>query len=304
MSRIAALLLMPFLCCSPTVALAEKPATTILWPGTPPGDTKELPPEADTTGEDGRQVAGRRVIRLGNVSTPTMTVYRPAAEIDTGAAVIVCPGGGHSILAYDLEGTEVAEWLTSIGVTGVVLKYRVPFRDPEKRWGAAVQDAQRAMSLLRSNAEEWGIDPKRIGICGFSAGGEAAALTTVFGDDRTYAAIDKTDTVSCRPDFAILVYPAWLVENDEPKLREYIKVTANTPPMFFAHAFDDRITPLSSIVLFTELKKAGVASDLHVYSQGGHGYGLRKTELPVTRWPEQCEQWLRVSGILGSKESE
>jgi acetyl esterase/lipase len=285
-------------------AQAEKPATSNLWPSTPPGETKELPREADTTTGDGNLVAGRRVIRLGNVSTPTMTVYRPAADIDTGAAVIICPGGGHHILAYDLEGTEVAEWLTSIGVTGVVLKYRVPFRDPEKKWSAAVQDAQRAMSLLRSNAEGWGIDPKRIGICGFSAGGETAALTTVFGDERTYEAIDKTDEVSCRPDFAILVYPAWLVENDEPKLRDYIKVTANTPPMFFAHAFDDRITPLSSIVLFTELKKAGVASDLHVYSKGGHGYGLRKTDLPVTHWPEQCEQWLRVSGILGSKESE
>ncbi len=285
-------------------ARAEKPATSNLWPSTPPGETKELPPEADTTTADGRLVAGRHVIRLGNVSTPTMTVYRPAADVDTGAAVIICPGGGHHILAYDLEGTEVAEWLTSIGVTGVVLKYRVPFRDPEKRWGAAVQDAQRAVSLLRSNAEGWGIDPKRIGICGFSAGGETAALTTVFGDERTYDAIDKTDEVSCRPDFAILVYPAWLVENDQPKLRDYIKVTANTPPIFFAHAFDDPITPLSSIVLFTELKKAGVASDLHIYSKGGHGYGLRKTDLPVTRWPEQCEQWLRVSGILGSKGSE
>jgi acetyl esterase/lipase len=304
MSRLIAWLPMLLICFIAIPAQAEKPATTNLWPDTPPGDTKELPPEADTTGADGRQVAGRRVIRLGNVSTPSMTVYRPAADIDTGAAVLVCPGGGHNILAYDLEGTEVAEWLTSIGVTGVVLKYRVPFRDPEKKWGAAVQDAQRAMSLLRSNAEGWGIDPKRIGICGFSAGGETAALTAVFGDDRTYDAIDKTDAVSCRPDFAILVYPAYLVENDEPKLRDYIKVTANTPPMFFAHAFDDRVTPLSSIVLFTELKKAGVAGDLHIYSQGGHGYGLRKTELPVTHWPAQCEQWLRASGLLGSKESE
>lgn len=304
MPRTIALISMLLTSVAFNAAQAEKPATSNLWPGTPPGETKELPPEADTTTGNGNLVAGRRVIRIGNVSTPTMTVYRPAADIDTGAAVIICPGGGHHILAYDLEGTEVAEWLTSIGVTGVVLKYRVPFRDPEKKWSAAVQDAQRAVSLLRSKAEGWGIDPKRIGICGFSAGGETAALTTVFGDDRTYDPVDKADEVSCRPDFAILVYPAWLVENDAPKLRDYIKVTANTPPMFFAHAFDDRITPLSSIVLFTELKKANVASDLHVYSKGGHGYGLRKTDLPVTRWPEQCEQWLRVSGILGSKESE
>ncbi|MDA1054873.1 MAG: alpha/beta hydrolase [Planctomycetota bacterium] len=298
MPRIVALLLILLPCCASIPVQAERPATSNLWPGVPPGETKELPPEADTTTPNGNLVAGRRVIRLGNVSTPTMTVYRPASEIDTGAAVIVCPGGGHHILAYDLEGTEVAEWLTSIGVTGVVLKYRVPFREPEQRWRAAVQDAQRATSLLRSKAAEWGIDPKRIGICGFSAGGEAAALTTVFGDDRTYDPVDDADKVSCRPDFAILVYPAWLVESDEPKLREYINVTKDTPPMFFVHAFDDPITPFSSIVLFTELKKAGVAGELHVYSAGGHGYGLRQTDLPVTHWPDRCEQWMRAAGIL------
>ncbi|MBC8354681.1 MAG: alpha/beta hydrolase [Planctomycetes bacterium] len=298
MPRIFIVLLSLFACCVSIPTQAERPATANLWPAKPPGETKELPPEADTTKPDANLVAGRRVIRLGNVSTPTMTVYRPKAEIDTGAAVIVCPGGGHHILAYDLEGTEVAEWLTSIGVTGVVLKYRVPAREPEKRWRAAVQDAQRAMSLLRSQADDWGIDPARIGICGFSAGGEAAALTALFGNDRTYDPIDKTDEVSCRPDFAILVYPAYLAEKDESKLREYIHVTEDTPPMFFAHAADDRVTPLSSILLFTELKKAGVGGELHVYSTGGHGYGLRKTDLPVTHWPERCEQWMRASGLI------
>lgn len=291
------LLAISFLNC----AQAEELVTADLWPGKPPGETTELPPEADTTKPDANKVAGRRVIRLGNVSTPTMTVYRPKADIDTGAAVIVCPGGGHHILAYDLEGTEVAEWLNTIGVTGVVLKYRVPFREPEKRYRAAVQDAQRAMSLLRSQAAEWGIDPERIGICGFSAGGETAALTALFGNDRTYEAVDKIDEVACRPDFAVLIYPAYLADKDEAKLRDYIKVTKDTPPMFFAHAADDRVTPLSSVLLFAELKRAGVSGELHVYSTGGHGYGLRKTDLPVTNWPERCEQWMRVSELISSK---
>jgi acetyl esterase/lipase len=298
MQRVTLSVLSIFACCTSVLLQAEEPTTLTLWPSIPPGETKQLPPEADTTKPDSRTVAGRRVIRLGNVTTPTMTIYRPAADIDTGAAVIVCPGGGHRILAYDLEGTEVAEWLTSIGVTGVVLKYRVPFRDPDQKWGVAVQDAQRAMSLLRSRADELGIDSKRIGICGFSAGGQAAALTTVFGNERTYEVIDKTDAVSCRPDFAILVYPAWLIEKNEPKLISEINVTEDTPPIFFAHAFDDGISPLNSVLLFTELKKAGVASELHVYSKGGHGYGLRKTDLPVSHWPEQCERWLRASRII------
>lgn len=210
MPRTIALISMLLTSVAFNAAQAEKPATSNLWPGTPPGETKELPPEADTTTGNGNLVAGRRVIRIGNVSTPTMTVYRPAADIDTGAAVIICPGGGHHILAYDLEGTEVAEWLTSIGVTGVVLKYRVPFRDPEKKWSAAVQDAQRAVSLLRSKAEGWGIDPKRIGICGFSAGGETAALTTVFGDDqRTIRSIRRT---RCPADLTLrswCIRPGW-----------------------------------------------------------------------------------------------
>jgi len=302
MSRVSAFLLMLFACCASVPVQAEKPDMINLWPATPPGETKELPPEADTTKPDGQLIAGRRVIRLGNVSTPMMTVYRPAREIDTDAVVIVCPGGGHHILAYDLEGTEVAEWLTSIGVTAVVLKYRVPFRDPENRSGAAVQDAQRAMSLVRGHCEEWGIDPARIGVCGFSAGGEVAALTAIFGDERTYDAVDGADRVSCRPEFAIIVYPGGLLDKDELKLRDYIKVTDKTPPMFFAHAMDDRVSPLNSVLLFTELKRAGVTGELHVYSAGGHGYGLRKTDMPVTHWPEQCEQWMRVSGLLGSNE--
>ena len=180
-----------------------EPLTINVWPGKPPGDTKELPPEADQTKPEDRLIAGRRIIKLGNVSTPQLTVYRPAKSKDTGAAVVICPGGGHNILAYDLEGTEVAEWLNEIGVTGIVLKYRVPGRDPEKRWFAAVQDAQRAMSLVRSKASEWGLDPKRIGLLGFSAGGQVAGLVSIF-EQRQYELLDDVDKVSSRPDFAVL----------------------------------------------------------------------------------------------------
>ncbi|MBI3879813.1 MAG: alpha/beta hydrolase, partial [Verrucomicrobia bacterium] len=187
--------------------LAAEPRTLNVWPGQPPGETKQLPPEADQTKDTDKLIAGRRIIKLGNVSTPQIAIFRPAKSKDTGASVIICPGGGFNILAYDLEGTEVAEWLNSLGVTGVVLKYRVPFRDPAKHWLAAVQDAQRAMSLVRSKAGEWGLDPKRIGICGFSAGGATAGMTSIFLDQRQYAPLDDVDKVSSRPDFAMLIYP-------------------------------------------------------------------------------------------------
>lgn len=299
-ARFLALLLAALL--APAAARAAEPLAFNLWPGKPPGETKEFPPEADTTKADGKLIAGRRVIRLGNVSTPQITVYRPLKGADTGAAVVIAPGGGHSILAYDLEGTEVAEWLNGIGVTGVVLKYRVPTRTPnDRRWLAAVQDAQRAMSLLRSKAGEWGIDPRRIGILGFSAGGETAALTALL-NERQYEAVDGADKVSSRPDFAVLVYPGGLVERgkEEQGLLAHVKVTKGTPPMFLVHAYDDRVSPLNSALLFVELKKADIPAELHIYSHGGHGYGLRQTGEPVTTWHHRCAEWMRRQGFLSN----
>lgn len=280
--------------------LAATPQATLnLWPGKPPGETRELPPEADQTKDSDKLIAGKRIIKLGNVSIPQIAVFRPAKEKDTGASVIICPGGGHHILAYDLEGTEVADWLNSIGVTGIVLKYRVPARDKEKRWGAAVADAQRAVSLVRSKAAEWNLDPKRIGICGFSAGGETAGLTSLFLDKRQYAALDDADKVSCRPDFSILVYPAGFDTKGQAQLRDSIQVTKEAPPMFLVHAFDDPVTANNSLALAVELKKAGVAAELHLYDTGGHGYGLRPvTDKPITSWPKRCEEWMARRGLL------
>ena len=282
-----------------SASLAETPTVLNIWPGKPPGETKDLPPEVDLTKDTDKLIAGKRIIKLGNVSTPQIAVYKPEKSKDTGTSVIICPGGGHHILAYDLEGTEVAEWLNTIGVTGIVLKYRVPFRNPDKRWGAAVADAQRAVSLVRSKAAEWNLDPKRIGICGFSAGGETAGLTSLFLDERQYTAADDVDKVSCKPDFAILIYPGGFDTKGQAQMREPIKISKDTPPMFLVHAFDDPITANNSLALAVELKKAGIPTELHIYDAGGHGYGLRLVNtLPITTWPKRCEEWMERRGLL------
>lgn len=278
-------------------SLAEAPKVINLWPGKPPGETRELPPEADFFKEGDKLIAGKRIIKLGNVSVPQIAVHRPPQGKANGAGVIVCPGGGHYILAYDLEGTEVAEWLNSLGVTAFVLKYRVPARDGEKRWRAAVQDAQRAMSLIRRRAKEWQVDPQRIGICGFSAGGETAALASIL-DRRTYDPVDAADDEPSRPDFAMLIYPGGLVEKEKGTLKNYIKVSKQTPPMFFVHAFNDRVTVHSSLALASALKRVGVPAELHIYATGGHGYGLRPTDEPITHWPKSAEVWMKNSGFF------
>jgi len=281
-------------------AFAAAPATVLnVWPGTPPGETRTLPPEADQTKDTDKLIAGRRIIKLGNVSTPQLAVHRPPRDRDTGAAVVICPGGGFNILAYDLEGTEVADWLTSIGVTGIVLKYRVPARDPKQRWLAAVQDAQRAMSLVRNRAGEWGLDPTRLGILGFSAGGATAGLTALAGGKRHYEPVDAVDAVSCRPDFALLIYPAYFVERGQTTLNPDVNVPKDAPPTFFVHAFDDNVPVQNSLLLAAELRKAGGSAEVHVYDTGGHGYGLRLVrELPVTTWPKRAEEWLARRGLL------
>ena len=282
-----------------SASLAATPTILNIWPGKPPGETKELPPEVDLTKDTDKLIAGKRIIKLGNVSTPQIAVYKPEKSKDTGASVIICPGGGHHILAYDLEGTEVAEWLNTIGVTGIVLIYRVPFRDPDKRWGAAVADAQRTVSLVRSKAAEWNLDPKRIGICGFSAGGETAGLTSLFLEERQYTSVDDVDKVSCKPDFAILIYPGGFDTKGQAQIRVKDKVTKDTPPMFLIHAFDDPVTANNSLALAVELKKVGVPTELHIYDAGGHGYGLRLVNtLPITTWPKRCEEWMQRRGLL------
>ncbi len=280
------------------VAAADKPRVVELWPGPAPGVIAATSEEKDQTKAGEGLVAGRRVIRLGNVSKPTLTIYKPTKERDTGTCVIVCPGGGYHILALDLEGTEVCEWLNTLGITAVLLKYRVPRPKTGLYYLPALMDAQRALSITRHHAAEWKIDPNKIGILGFSAGGSLAALASTNWDKRAYEAVDKLDAVSCRPDFAVLVYPGYLADKSRTKLADEYRVTKETPPTLLVHAHDDPVTSESSALMYLALKKAGVPAELHVWETGGHGYGLRRTDQPVTRWPERAEEWFRQRGLL------
>jgi len=272
----------------------------LLWPGVAPGDKGDIGVEHDTTDQlpnGGGPKDG--IIRLGNVSKPSITIYRPSKEKDTGAAVVVCPGGGYSILAMNLEGTEVCQWLNSVGVTGVLLKYRVPARAGRDRSAAPLEDAQRALGIVRHRAAEWGIDPHRIGILGFSAGGHLSACASTAFENRGYTAIDDSDKESCRPDFTVLIYPAYLTpENDHSHLAPEITVTKQTPPTFIAMTEDDPVHMENGLMYALALKNAGVSVELHIYPTGGHGYGLRPSKNLVSHWPERAGEWMASQGLL------
>lgn len=287
---------------SPSTLLANSREPMLLWPQGAPGGKDDLGEEKDTTQPKDGLVAGQPVIRLGNVSKPTLTVYSPPRRKNTGAAVIVCPGGGYHILAMDLEGTEVAEWLNSIGVTAILLKYRVPARKDRQQYEAPLEDAQRAMGLVRQNAASWGINPERIGIMGFSAGAHLAAVLSCNYAQRGYAPIDDADRVSCRPDFSMLIYPAYLTMPKEgDKIAPELNLTSNTPPTFLVQTQDDSVRAETSVFYYLALKNAKVSVEMHLYPSGGHGYGLRPSEKAVTTWPQRAEQWMRGLGLLERK---
>lgn len=271
--------------------------TMPLWPNGAPDNPPGAGPEADMTTAKDNLIAGKPLIRLGNVSNPTLTLYTP--RNNSGAAVVVFPGGAYRILAIDLEGTEVCEWLNSAGVTCALVKYRVPNSGPYPKSAAALQDAQRAVGMVRSHAKDWHIDPHRVGVLGFSAGAHLAAALSTHFDRRLYPAIDAGDNLSCRPDFAVIVYPGYLALAD----RDFapnpdIPVTSETPPSFIVQAEDDPVHVENAVVYFGALKKAKVPAELHIYANGGHGYGLRRTALPVTTWPQSVEVWLRTLHML------
>ena len=274
--------------------------TLQVWPGAAPGAAANPPAEADTTTAKDHLIAGRSVVRLGNVSVPTLTLYKAkGASSGAGPAVVVFPGGGYNILAIDLEGTEVCDWLNAAGVNCVLLKYRVPGTGPYPKSAAALQDAQRAMGLVREHAAEWGIDPGRLGVLGFSAGAHLAAALSTHFDQRLYEPVDGADKLSCRPDFAIVIYPGYLAlaeKNFAPN--PDINPSANTPPTFLVQAEDDPVHVENALVYFQQLKNAKVPAELHIYAQGGHGYGLRRTALPITTWPQAAENWLHTIGVL------
>jgi acetyl esterase/lipase len=284
---------------APAVRAADGPLTLDLWPARPPGETGTVGEEKATKNAQGV------VTSITNVSKPTLTVYRAAADRATGVAVVVCPGGGYNNLAWDHEGEQVARWLNSIGVTAAVLKYRVPRREGSPRDQPppqALTDAQRALSLVRSKAADWGVDPKRIGILGFSAGGHLSAWAATSFDHRSYETVDDADNTSCRPDFAVMIYPGGVTKRGSDDLAPEIHVTTKTPPCFFAHAGDDRVSPENSVRMFLALKRAGVPAEMHIYNSGGHGFGLRPTGKPSATWPARCEEWLKDIGVLKPKD--
>jgi acetyl esterase/lipase len=287
-------------------ALADgDPLVVDVWPGKVPGETNNIGPERVRVSPklDRKQVEVTEPTRLITaVTKPTLTIYRPVTNADTGAAILICPGGGYWNLYWELEGEEVAAWLTSIGVTGIILKYRVPRRPGEPEGEPAsrpLQDAQRAVSLVRSKAKEWSIHPQRIGMVGFSAGGHLAIATATSFEKRSYESIDDVDQISCRPDFAILVYPGYLKPKDKNELSPGLRVPPGTPPIFLAHGSDDIISPPEhSVVMYLALKQAGIPAELHIYSDTTHDFGVRRSERPYSRWTESCANWLRDQGLL------
>ena len=266
--------------------------TLPLWPNGAPGEKATTEPERDTSKPNDHLVAGKPVIRLGNVTTPTMTLYPAPKETRTGAAVLVFPGGGYSILAYDLEGTEICDWLNRIGVTAVLVKYRVPQPKDLPRYQQPLQDAQQAIRIVRSHAGEWGIDPQRIGVLGFSAGGHLSAVLS-------NAPAQEVDGMSSRPDFAVLIYPAYLsVDNKGETIAPEVKPSDRTLPTFIVQAENDKPFIGGTLLYYRALAEAKVPAEMHLYSAGGHGYGLRRTNDPVTNWPQLAEAWLRSQKVL------
>ena len=288
-----------------SAAAAADPLVVEIWPGKVPDESGNIGAERFRMSPalDRKQVEVTEPTRMiTDVTKPTLTIYRPAKEKDTETAILICPGGGYWNLYWQLEGEEVAEWLNSLGVTGIILKYRVPRRPDEPQGEPArrpLADAQRAVSLVRSRAGEWGINPERIGIVGFSAGGHLAIATATSFDKRTYQGIDDIDTISCRPDFAIPVYSGYLKVKDKDELAPGLRIPTGTPPVFLAHGGDDIVSPPEhSVLMYLALKRAGVPAELHIYATAAHDFGVRKSDHPCSTWTESCATWLRHQGFL------
>jgi acetyl esterase/lipase len=281
--------------------MPAKTQTLPLWPNVMPGDAPHTSgPERDMSNANDGIVAGKRVIRLGNVTQPILEVFSAPASKRNGTSVVVCPGGGFNILAWDLEGTEIAQWLNKRGVTVGVLKYRVPTGNNHPNYLAPAIDTQRALRLMRQHAAKWQLDINRVGVLGFSAGGKTAGVAALQNGKSLYDPADDTDKQSCRPDFAVLIYPAYFVDAQGQLLPEVAtNVTKELPPFFLAHTADDPVTCQSSVALFSALQKASVPAELHLYESGGHGYGLRpQPDKPVTSWNLRCEDWMKRHGLV------
>jgi len=286
-------------------ATAVEPLVVEIWPGKVPNESGNIGAERFRMSPalDRKQVEVTEPTRMiTGVTKPTLTIYWPPKAKDTGTAILICPGGGYWNLYWQLEGQEVAAWLNSIGVTGIILKYRVPRRPdepPDEPARRPLHDAQRALSLVRSRAKEWGIHPERIGIVGFSAGGHLAIATATGCEKRTYEPVDDVDKISCRPDFAIPVYSGYLKDKDKDELAPGLRIPSETPPVFLAHGGADIISPPeNSVLMYLALKRAGVPAELHIYANTTHDFGVRTNAHPYSKWTESCATWLRDQGFL------
>ncbi len=271
-----------------TIMSAQKTEIIYLWPDKIPGQVEEKhePIESNDT--------SRNVTRLKSVTNPALIVYKPTASMNNGTGIIVCPGGGYGILAIDLEGYEIAEWLSSLGYTAFVLQYRVP----NKRAGA-LNDVQRAMRLVRSNADTWNLDPEKLGILGFSAGGSLSARASTNYNIKTYQPLDDIDKISCKPNFAVLIYPAYLDKGENRSLTPELTIDSDTPPMFIFGTADDSHGN-SALVMSTALRDHNIPVELHFLPTGGHGYGLRAGNIAAETWPSLAENWLNKT-VLSKK---
>src|SRR5438874_3579237 len=290
MKRMAIISIITWLCVAWPIAGAdekkaatEKPEVVELWPGKPPDETGKIGAEYVRMSPklDKKKAEVTESTRMiTNVTKPTISIYRPAKDKDTGTAMLICPGGGYWNLYWELEGEEVAAWLNSQGITGIILKYRVPRRPDDIKGEPArrpLQDAQRAVSLVRARAKEWGIDPARIGMVGFSAGGHLAIATATNFEKRTYEPTDDIDKVSCRPDFAIAAYSGYLKAKDKDGLAPGLHIPAKTPPIFLVHGGADIISdPNNSVLMYLALKRASIPTELHIYAGAAHDFAVRK----------------------------
>jgi acetyl esterase/lipase len=261
--------------------------TLEIWP------KSALASDASVETEKPEPDKGDGVIRLSNITAPTISMYKPKQLKSPAPAVLICPGGAYSYLAINKEGTKIADWFNSLGVTAIILKYRVPNQRDN-----AFKDIQRAMRLSRYNAKEWNIDPNKTGVIGFSAGAHLCARLSGDFDNKSYESVDEKDTLSCRPDFSILLYPAYLVDLQN-NLNPEIKVTSKNPHTFIEQTQDDPIGVENSLYYYAALRKAKVSTELHIFPTGGHGYGMEPGIYPASTWPQLCEKWLRQIGIIG-----